>query len=278
RPPSDAKLRRRGLGRRRPPHNPTKEEDAGRSPWKNRQLRVGSVSTGTRSAFGNGEARRAWPALSSDRNPGASSRCAQSLRPCAQSRPGKSAAHSLTRGAGTERPNRGTVMTRRSVAAKPARPSARLRLSPGDPPKGPSDFDQRPPRIARLQSINQSDQVGTDCRVRQEVSVPPGAGIFVDFDQVDEMAGVCAQRSRFRAAQIQLAEPQSASKDTARKAQSLVARRRIDRQMKRSLPDRCLRVLLGAVGRVRIRKHVKYFRRGDVDVDIRRKQNNVPYL
>ena len=108
--------------------------------------------------------------------------------------------------------------------------------------------------------------------------MPPGAGIFVDFDQVNEMAGVRAQRSRFRPAQIQLAEPQSASKDTARKAQSLVARRRIDRQMKRSLPDRCVRVLLGPVGRVRIRKHVKYFRRGDVDVDIRREQNNVPYL
>jgi len=95
RPPSDAKLRRRGLGRRRPPHNPAKEEDAGRSPWKNTQLRVGSVSTGTRSAFGNGEARRAWPALSSDRNPGAPSRRAQSLRPRAPSRPRKSAAHSL---------------------------------------------------------------------------------------------------------------------------------------------------------------------------------------
>ena len=64
--------------------------------------------------------------------------------------------------------------------------------------------------------------------------MPEGAGIFVDFDQVNEMAGVRAQRSRFRPAQIQLAEPQSASKDTARKAQSLVARRGIDRQMKRS--------------------------------------------
>ena len=84
-----------GLGRRRPPHNPTKEEDAGRSPWKNTQLRVGSVSTGTRSAFGNGEARRTWPALSSDRNPGASSRRAQSLRPHAPSRPRKSAADPL---------------------------------------------------------------------------------------------------------------------------------------------------------------------------------------
>ena len=91
-----------------------------------------------------------------------SSRRAQSLRPCAPSRPGKSAAHSLTRGAGAERPNRETVITRRSVATKPARPSARLGLSRGDAPKGPSDFDQRPPRIARLQSINQSDQVGTD--------------------------------------------------------------------------------------------------------------------
>src|SRR5208282_3559874 len=68
RPPSDAKLRRRGLGRRRPPHNPTKEEDAGRSSGKNRQLRVGSVSTETRSATGNGEARRARSALTSDRN------------------------------------------------------------------------------------------------------------------------------------------------------------------------------------------------------------------
>jgi hypothetical protein len=46
------------------------------------------------------------------------------------------------------------------------RPLARLHLSPGDPPKGPSDFDQRPPRIARLQSItDQSDQIGTDCLV-----------------------------------------------------------------------------------------------------------------
>src|SRR5208337_3191274 len=70
-----------------------------------------------------------------------------------------------------------------------------LHLSPGDPPIGPSDFDQRPPRIARLQSINQSNQVGTDCRVRQEVSVPEGAGIFVDFDQVNEVAGVRAALS-----------------------------------------------------------------------------------
>ena len=70
-------------------------------PGRTAQLRVGSVSTGTRSAFGNGEARRAWPALSSDRNPGASSRRAQSLRPRAPSRPGKSAAHSLTRGGAT---------------------------------------------------------------------------------------------------------------------------------------------------------------------------------
>ena len=65
--------------------------------------------------------------------------------------------------------------------------------------------------------------------------MPPGAGIFVDFDQIDAMAGVRAQRSRFRPAQIQLAKPQSAAKDTARKSQGLVARRRIDRQMKRSL-------------------------------------------
>src|SRR5271166_401263 len=166
-------------------------------------------------------------------------------------------------------------MTRRSVAPKPTRPSARPHLSPGYPPEGPSDFDQRPPRIARLQSINQRGQVRTDCRVGQEVSVPEGAGIFVDFDQVNAMAGVRAERSRFRTAQIQLAEPQSAAKDIARKAQSLVGRRRIDGQMKRSR-DRGVRVFLGAVGRVWIRKHVKYFRRGDVD--IRREQNNVPYL
>ena len=44
---------------------------------------------------GNGEARRTWPALSSDRNPGASSRRAQSLRPHAASRSGKSAADPL---------------------------------------------------------------------------------------------------------------------------------------------------------------------------------------
>src|SRR4029077_15144180 len=123
--------------------------------------------------------------------------------------------------------------------------------------------DQRPPRIARLQSTNQSEQVGTDCRVRQEVTVPEGAGIFVNFDQVNEMTGVRAQRSRFRTAQVQLAEPQSASKDTARKAQSLVTRRRIDGQMKRSR-DRGVRVLLSPVGRIWIRKHIKYFRRGDV--------------
>ena len=107
--------------------------------------------------------------------------------------------------------------------------------------------------------------------------MPEGAGIFVNFDQVNEMTGVRAQRSRFRTAQVQLAEPQSASKDTARKAQSLVTRRRIDGQMKRSR-DRGVRVLLSRVGRIWIRKHIKYFRRGDVEVDIRREQNNVPYL
>ena len=63
----------------------------------------------------------------------------------------------------------------------------------------------------------------TDCRIGQEVSVPEGTGIFVDFDQVNEVAGVSTQRSRFRPAQIQLAEPQSAAEDTARSAQSLVA-------------------------------------------------------
>ena len=108
--------------------------------------------------------------------------------------------------------------------------------------------------------------------------MPEGAGVFVDFDQVDEMAGIRAQRFRLLPAEVELAEAQPAAKNTARKAQSLVAGRRIDRQMKRSLPDRCVRGLVGAVGRVRIGKHVKYFRRGDVDVDIRREQNNVPYL
>src|SRR5208282_4345419 len=86
-------------------------------------------------------------------------------------------------------------------------------------------------------SIDQSDRVGTNCRVREEVSVPPGAGIVVDLDQVNEMAGDRAQRFRFRPTQIQLAEPQSAAKDAARKAQCLVARRRIDRQMKRPLAN-----------------------------------------
>ena len=75
-----------------------------------------------------------------------------------------------------------------------------VRLGPGNSPKRRSDFDQRPSWIARLQSINQSDQVGTDRRVRQEVSVAPGAGIFVDFDQVNEMTGIRAQRFRFLAA------------------------------------------------------------------------------
>src|SRR5208283_1164282 len=117
---------------------PQKKEDAGRSPWKNTQLRVGSVSTGTRSAFGNGEARRAWPALSSDRNPGSSSRRAQSLRPRAPSRPRKSAAHSLTRGACAETPNRGRVITRRSVAAQSRRGRQRgSTLAPAIRQKGP---------------------------------------------------------------------------------------------------------------------------------------------
>src|SRR5271157_2689411 len=95
----------------------------------------------------------------------------------------------------------------------------------GDPPKWPPDCDQRPPRIARLQSVtDQSDQIGTDCRVRQEVSMPEGAGVLVDFDQVDDMAGVRAYRFRLPTAQIQLAEPQRAAKDAARKAESLVGR------------------------------------------------------
>src|SRR5208283_5898515 len=92
------------------------------------------------------------------------------------------------------------------------------------------------------------------------------------------MAGIRAQRFRLLPAEVELAEAQSAAKNAARKAQSLVAGRRIDGQMKRSLPYRCVRGLVGAVGRVRIGKHVEYFRRRDVDVDIRREQNNVPYL
>ena len=89
--------------------------------------------------------------------------------------------------------------------------------------------------------------------------MPECAEIFVDFDQVSEMAGVGAQRFRLWPAQIQLAEAQRAAKNTARKAQSLVSGRRVNRQMKRSLLDRCVGVLLGAVGLVRIGKHVENF-------------------
>ena len=92
-----------------------KTEDAGRSAWKNTQLRVDPVSTGTRSALGNGAARRAWAALSSDRNPGASSRRAQSLRPRAPSRPRKSAAHSLTRGGAARQIETGVAAVFRKV-------------------------------------------------------------------------------------------------------------------------------------------------------------------
>jgi len=52
----------------------------------------------------------------------------------------------------------------------------------------------------------------------QEVSVPEGAGVFIDFDQVDEMAGIRAQRFRLLPAEVELAEAQPAAKNTARKA------------------------------------------------------------
>ena len=54
--------------------------------------------------------------------------------------------------------------------------------------------------------------------------MPEGTGILVDFNEVNEMAGVRAQRFRLPLAQIQLAEPQRAANDAARKAQSLVGR------------------------------------------------------
>ena len=106
--------------------------------------------------------------------------------------------------------------------------------------------------------------------------MPEGACIFVDFDQVNEMAGVSAHGFGFRPAQIQLAESQSAAENAARSAQSLVAGRRIDRQMKRSPFNRCVGVFLGALGHVRIGKHVEDFRRADVDVDVRSEQDDIP--
>jgi hypothetical protein len=76
--------------------------------------------------------------------------------------------------------------------------------------------------------------------------VPERACIFVDFDQVNERAGVSAHGFGFRPAQIQLAESQSAAENAARSAQSLVAGRRIDRQMKRSPFNRCVGAMLTA--------------------------------